>query len=426
MKRFLLKGIINDKGRSLLPIIVVATGTMLTVLLYSWLTGVMGESIRVNANFNTGELKVMTLAYSKDSDQFPNDLAILDASLLINDLKEFEPTVDWVKRVRFGALADFPDSLGETRGQAPVIGWAIDIFSKESLESQRFNLESSIVNGEMPKRAGEVLISNELATKFNVQPGESFTLFGSTMEGGFAFYNLKVSGTLLFGASGLDRGAIVMDIEDAQRAFGMEDACGEILGFLPDKYLNMDNAERIKVRFNNLYFQQQSTDEFAPVMITLRDQAGMAEMVDYTDAVSSIMVFIFVSAMAIVLWNGGLLGALRRYSEFGIRLAMGESKGHIYRSLLTEALIIGAIGSLIGTIIGFFIVLYINVHGVDMSSMMQNSTMVMPSVVRTAITPTTYYIGFIPGIFSMVLGNALAGLGIYKRQTARLFNELEV
>ncbi|MDP3452557.1 MAG: FtsX-like permease family protein [Bacteroidales bacterium] len=426
MKRFLLKGIINDKGRSLLPIIVVATGTMLTVLLYSWLTGVMGESIRVNANFNTGELKVMTLAYSKDSDQFPNDLAILDASLLINDLKEFEPTVDWVKRVRFGALADFPDSLGETRGQAPVIGWAIDIFSKESLESQRFNLESSIVNGEMPKRAGEVLISNELATKFNVQPGESFTLFGSTMEGGFAFYNLKVSGTLLFGASGLDRGAIVMDIEDAQRAFGMEDACGEILGFLPDKYLNMDNAERIKVRFNNLYSQQQSTDEFAPVMITLRDQAGMAEMVDYTDAVSSIMVFIFVSAMAIVLWNGGLLGALRRYSEFGIRLAMGESKGHIYRSLLTEALIIGAIGSLIGTIIGFFIVLYINVHGVDMSSMMQNSTMVMPSVVRTAITPTTYYIGFIPGIFSMVLGNALAGLGIYKRQTARLFNELEV
>ncbi|MDZ4059187.1 MAG: FtsX-like permease family protein, partial [Bacteroidales bacterium] len=345
----------------------VATGTMLTVLLYSWLTGVMGESIRVNANFNTGELKVMTLAYSKDSDQFPNDLAILDASLLINDLKEFEPTVDWVKRVRFGALADFPDSLGETRGQAPVIGWAIDIFSKESLESQRFNLESSIVNGEMPKRAGEVLISNELATKFNVQPGESFTLFGSTMEGGFAFYNLKVSGTLLFGASGLDRGAIVMDIEDAQRAFGMEDACGEILGFLPDKYLNMDNAERIKVRFNNLYSQQQSTDEFAPVMITLRDQAGMAEMVDYTDAVSSIMVFIFVSAMAIVLWNGGLLGALRRYSEFGIRLAMGESKGHIYRSLLTEALIIGAIGSLIGTIIGFFIVLYINVHGVDMS-----------------------------------------------------------
>ena len=57
---------------------------------------------------------------------------------------------------------------------------------------------------------------------------------------------------------------------------------------------------------------------------------------------------------------------------------------------------------------------------------MQNATMMMPTVVRTHITPTTYYIGFIPGIFSMVLGNALAGIGIYKRQTSRLFNELEV
>ncbi len=426
MKRFLLKGIISDKGRSLLPVIVVATGTMLTVFLYSWLTGIMGDSLRMNANFNTGELKVMTMAYSKDSDQFPNDLAILNASSLISDLKEFEPNADWVQRIRFGALADFPDSLGETRGQAPVTGWALDIFGDKSIEAQRLNLESSIVQGRMPSKEGEVLISDELARRFNVNPGESFTLFGSTMEGGFAFYNLEVAGTVLFGATGLDRGAIVMDIVDAQRAFGMEDACGEILGFLPDKYLNMDEAVKIKERFNTLYSDIQESDEFAPVMITLKDQAGMAEMVDYTDAVSSIMIFIFVSAMAIVLWNGGLLGALRRYSEFGIRLAMGEDKGHIYRTLLIEALIIGTIGSIIGTTIGLAIVLYINVHGVDMSSMMQNSTMVMPSVVRTAITPVTYYIGFIPGIFSILLGNALAGLGIYKRETARLFNELEV
>ncbi len=426
MKRFLLKGIIKDKGRSLLPIIVVATGTMLTVVMYSWLTGIMGDSIRMNANFNTGELKVMTKAYAADAEQFPNDLAILNADTLLVELKEFEPEVDWVKRIRFGALADFPDANGETRGQAPVVGWAIDLFNGESKESARFNLQESIVQGVMPVKAGEVLISDELARRFEVKPGESFTLFGSTMDGGFAFYNLTVSGTLLFGATGLDRGAIVMDIADAQRAFGMKGACSEILGFLPYTYFNSEKAEAIKTIYNQSVDARQSEDEFAPVIITLRDQAGMAEMVDYTDFVSRIMVFIFVSAMAIVLWNGGLLGGLRRYGEFGIRLAMGESKGHIYRTLLFEALLIGSIGSIVGTVIGFLIVLYLNIHGVDMSGMMQNSTMVMPSVVRTAITPTTYYIGFIPGIFSMILGNALAGVGIYKRETARLFNELEV
>jgi putative ABC transport system permease protein len=56
---------------------------------------------------------------------------------------------------------------------------------------------------------------------------------------------------------------------------------------------------------------------------------------------------------------------------------------------------------------------------------MKNSSMLMPSVARAYITPTAYWIGFIPGLFSMVLGNALSGIGIYKRNTATLFKELE-
>ncbi len=432
MKKFLLKGILKDKGRSLLPIIVVATGTMLMVLGYSWMTGIMGDSVKMNANFNTGELKVMTRAYAADAGQFPNDLAILKSDSILNLLRNFEPEVDWVPRIRFGALADFPDSLGETRGQGPVTGWAIELFREGSAESSRFNLQESLVRGVMPRKRTEVLITDELAQRFNASPGESFTLFGSTMDGGFAFYNLTISGTIRFGATGLDRGAVIMDIEDARAAFGMEDASSEILGFLPYKYFNEERATEIKTKFGNrpkevdIFNEEPVDDEFEPVMVTLREQPGMSDMVDYTNAVSKIMIFVFVSAMALVLWNGGLLGGLRRYTEFGIRLAMGESKGHIFRTILFEALLIGTIGSVIGTAVGYAIVLYLNVYGVDMSGMMQNSTMVMPSVVRTAITPVTYYIGFIPGIFSVLLGNALAGIGIYKRETARLFNELEV
>jgi putative ABC transport system permease protein len=67
---------------------------------------------------------------------------------------------------------------------------------------------------------------------------------------------------------------------------------------------------------------------------------------------SGIFVFIFMIAMAIVLWNAGLLGGLRRYGEMGLRMAIGEHKGHIYRSLLSESLVIGIVGSVTGTIVG--------------------------------------------------------------------------
>ena len=52
--------------------------------------------------------------------------------------------------------------------------------------------------------------------------------------------------------------------------------------------------------------------------------------------------------------------------------------------------------------------------------------MMYPSVIRAKITKETYYIGFFPGLFSTVFGTALSGIGIYKRQTAQLFKELEV
>ena len=87
MIRFLFKGIVNDKSRSVLPIIVVSIGVMLSVVMFCWIRGIMGESLRLNAHFNTGHLKVMTRAYAKDADQMPNDMAILGVDNQLKILK---------------------------------------------------------------------------------------------------------------------------------------------------------------------------------------------------------------------------------------------------------------------------------------------------------------------------------------------------
>ncbi len=115
----------------------------------------------------------------------------------------------------------------------------------------------------------------------------------------------------------------------------------------------------------------------------------------------------------------------RRYGEMGLRIAIGEEKRHIYRSLITESLFIGFAGSVVGTAFGLFFASLLT-KGIDIGSMMQNSTMMMQGVMKAKITPDAYYIGFIPGIFATTLGTALAGIGIFKRKTAQLFKELEV
>jgi len=423
MIKFIFKGVLRDKNRSLLPVIVVSIGVFLTILLSGWMKGIFSDMIDINANQTAGHVKIMTRSYAENQSQLPNDLALIGVDTLLLHLRKEYPEMDWVKRIEFGALLDVPDKKGETRAQGPAFGKAIDLISPQSAEVKRLNIRSSIVKGRIPNHGGEALISNEFAKQFNVNVGDKITLFGSTMTGGMMIQSFRVSGTLNFGSSVLDRGAVIIDIKDAQQALDMKDAASEILGYFKDGVYNDKAAKAVKKAFNTKY--SSTNNPYSPEMFTLRDQDSLGQYLDMADHMSSIMVLILILAMSIVLWNAGLLGGLRRYGEFGIRLALGEGKGHIYQTLLYEAILIGLIGTVLGTILGLGASFYLQEYGLDFSSMMKNITMILPHVYRAKVTPELFYIGFFPGLLATTFGNAIAGIAIFRRQTARLFKELE-
>ena len=424
MIQFLLKGILRDKSRSILPIIVVSIGVALTVVLSAYMNGAFGDMIDQNARFETGHVKIMTKAYAKNIAQLPNDLALLEVDELTKSLEKDYPEMQWVNRIRFGGLIDVPDGQGESKGQGPAAGKAINLFDEKSGEAKRMNIEKSLVKGMMPKKNGEAIIGDDFAKKLNVNIGDEVTYFGTTMNGSMTFQNFVVSGTIRFGAAAIDRGVIMVDISDAQRMLDMENGTGELLGFSKLNIYEDEKVEFLASNFNEKYADDK--DEFTPIMMPLRAQNNLGEIIDYSNYMSGIFIFIFVFAMSIVLWNTGLLGGLRRYQEFGIRLALGEAKGTIYRRLIMEAILIGMIGSIVGTLIGLAGAYYLQIVGIDISGYMDNSTMLMPSVLRAKVTFELFFIGFIPGLLAMVFGNMLSGIGIYKRETAQLFKELEV
>ncbi len=422
MIRFLFKGLLRDRQRSLLPVTVVFIGALLTVFLQSWMTGILGDMIDFNAKFSTGHVKVMTKSYWDRVEQTPNDLALVNTPPLIASLEKQYPDVEWVSRIRFGGLIDAPDSTGETRAQGPAAGWGIDLLSPNSLEAERLNIPKSMVSGRIPQRPGEILLSEQFAQNLKVGPGDAVTLVGSTMLGGMSLYNFTVAGTVSFGSNAIDRGAFIADLQDVRMALDMNDAAGEILGYFRTGVFDKELASGM---VSGYMAKADTTDEFAPIMVSLRDQNGLSAMVDYMDYMIGIGIFIFIMAMSIVLWNAGLLGGLRRYGEVGVRLAMGESKGHVYRSLLWESVLIGTAGSVMGTALGLILAFWLQKTGIDISGMMKSSSMMLPSVFRTVVTPATFYVGFVPGLFATVIGTALAGIGIYKRKTAQLFKELQ-
>ncbi len=423
MISFLFKGVIRDRSRSLFPFITVVIGVMLTVFGHSWIKGAQTSFVDSSAKFDTGHVKVMARAYAQSADQMPNDLASIGVAQLLDNLQSDFPGMVWTPRIKFGGLLDVPDEKGETRAQGPAAGLAVDLFSENSIEWDILGLEKALIRGRLPEAPGEIVISEGFAQSLGIRLGEAATLISSTMYGSMAMQNFFVVGTLRFGVAAMDRGAMIADISDIQIALDMQDAAGEILGYFDDYVYRDAKANSIKSAFNSKYTNEN--DEFSPVMETLSDQSGLADLLEMLRMFTGAIIVIFLSVMSIVLWNAGLMGSLRRYGEIGIRLAMGEDKGHLYRSLIGESLLIGFFGSVIGTAIGLGVAYYLQEHGFDIGAMMKNASLMLTNVIRARITPFTLVIGFIPGLGATFLGTAIAGIGVYRRQTSRLMKEMD-
>ncbi len=422
MIKFLLTGLLRDRHRSLVPMIVVALGVMLTVLFHCWITGILGDSVEFNARFSTGHMKVTTGAYAENINQMPNDLALVGSDTLMSSLRDEFPGVEWVERIHLAGLLDVPDANGETFVQGPAVGFGIDMLSGSKAELIRMNIPGSLKKGRLPHKENEILISDEFAGKLKLKPGDKVSLIGSTMYGEMSVSNFIMAGTIVFGSAALDRGTFVADIGDIRKALNMEGATGEILGFFRSGYYDDEQAGRVVEKFNRIH--HVPSDEFSPWMKSLKAQNSMRIFVEYASKMLSVIIFVFLVAMSIVLWNAGLLGGLRRYGEYGMRLAIGEEKNHVYKTMIYESLLIGITGSVLGIIVGMGFAWYLQTYGIELN-IMKNATIMMPTTFRARITPAAWYIGFIPGVFSTLAGTMLSGIGIYKRQTAQLFKELE-
>ncbi len=426
MIRFLTKGLLRDRSRSLFPVLVITLTVTLVIFSIGFMKGTMNSLLLDTAVILTGHEKVVTRAYHEESQLMPNDLALLDVDQLINNLEQDYPEFFWSPRITFAGLLDVPDENGETKEQGPVLALGIDFFSDESREVEIWELERSLVSGRLPENRDDALISSKLADQLNIQAGEQVTFIGSTMDNAFTTYNFTITGTFNLRKGQTDKQMMLVDLSGARAALDMDNAASAIFGFAHSLYYDDEAAVELRSKYNETH--SDSLDIFSPFMLALRDGNQMGSMVDISNAMMAIMGGIFLVVVMVVLWNMGLMSGLRRYGEVGLRLALGESKGQVYRSMISEAVIIGLAGTAMGTGIGLALTYYVQENGIDYTKgieALSSSSMVMPNIFYAQVTPDLFYIGFIPGVLATVLGTMLAGLAVYKREMAQLFKELE-
>ncbi len=205
MIRWLIKGMLRDRTRSLFPFIVVTVGVALVIVLVGFMDGVIMGMMDSTAHLDTGHLRVVNKPFYDEEHLNPMDRALGSQKVTGDWLRaNSDPEIVWSPRIRWGAIMDVPDERGETRSQTPVMGIALDLLSQDSLELKRLNLAESLTRGRLPNKRGEILVGYQLAQTLALELNRPVTLIGQTFDGGMATDNFTVVGFVRFGIFAMD------------------------------------------------------------------------------------------------------------------------------------------------------------------------------------------------------------------------------
>ena len=431
MITFLFKGILRDKSRFLFPFLIVTIGVALVISLVGFMEGTMMGMIDNTANLDTGHLRLVNKPFYDEEHLRPLDRSLAAQKETRKWLeKNSSDKVKWYPRIRWGAILDVPDEKGDTVSQTPIVGMALELKNKGSLELKRLRLDESLVGGKFPELKNEMLMGDQLAKTLGIELGREVTLIGQSFDGGLVADNYRVVGLVKFGVSAMDKKMVLIDLSDAQNSFYMEDMITDWLGFMPARF-SLNEYEEIKKNMTQPLSQWIEKPPISwakddrPILLTIRDQQNIGSMTDKFNIIKGFVVGIFTFLMILVLWNAGILNGIHRYGEMGLRLAFGESHWKVIFNLGVEGLFIGILGTITGCLFGGAFAWYLQEVGINMGDSFAQSGLMINDIVRARLTTGAFIQGIVPGVFASVAGNLVASLAIFKRSEANLFRELE-
>ena len=431
MIRWLVRGMLRDRTRSLFPFTVVTVGVALVIVLVGFIDGVLMGMMDMTAYLDTGHLRVVNKPFYDEEHLNPLDRALgsqKETGRWLNDNSNSQ--IEWAPRIRWGAIMDVPDERGETQSQTPVVGMALDLRSPDSPELERLNLAESLTHGRLPNRRGEIIVGYQLAQSLKLELDKPVTLIGRTFDGGLATDNYVVVGFVRFGVFSMDKKMALIDLADAQETFYMPDMVTDWLGYFPTRVSFLDYEKyrsQLDLRLKELVEHAPPgwAHDDIPLALSILDQRNIGSITDTFLVVHKFIIGIFLFLMAVVLWNAGILNGIHRYGEMGLRLALGETHSRLIGTLVAESLAVGVVGSVAGCALGGACTYFLQEVGLNMGDAFAQSGLMLNDVARARLSVDGFVRGVIPGLTASVLGTLVAGLAIFKRSEANLFRELE-
>jgi len=301
------------------------------------------------------------------------------------DLLQIEGVNQVVPRLKFGAMVSHEEKM------VTMMGWGVD-----PAEEIRFTeIDQKIVEGRMIKPGErELVMGAGLMDKIKKKVGDKVTFLYSTAFDAFRGSTYQIVGKIQSNLDLLNDNLFFLPLDQAQEILEMPGEVTELLIITPD----YEQAAGVLPGIEDFLTSNDNTGKYT-LLLWNRDYQ-MIELFAMARTIYN-FIYIFIILLAcFVLINTLIMIVNERTREIGMMSALGLKSQEILYLFAMEGIIIGALGSGIGVIIGGIITKVFSVIGIDFGAAMEgmNADLMFEPVFYTVFSLENLIFAFILGV----------------------------
>ncbi len=366
--------------RTLITLAAVTLSTAILIASYGLMDGLMNHAVSNATNLVVGEVQVHAPGYLADHSIYK---ALTDPELIYKAAQKKDIPAA-LRRYGYGLVAAGTKSAGARF-------WGVE----PALELATFDLAQHLEQGrfltETPNRG--VVLGQKLARSLRAQIGSEIVVVVQAADGSLGNDLYTVKGILKSAGDNIDRNAALIHAVDFEELFVSGERIHEVA--LNSRGISPLELLRALVSTAAPEEEVKSWRQLLP---------EVSDMVNLFDAFIWIFGLIFLLAAGMGVMNTMLMATYERIREFGILKALGATPWRIITDVAAEALVLAAMGTILGTILGLAGSYYLQEVGLDLSIFAGSYSVggvAFDPVWRATISPKIVYI---PVVLMMIIG----------------------
>jgi putative ABC transport system permease protein len=349
-----LLNIIKHAKRSVVVFAAVAVAVLILSLVAGLVRGVVGTFL--SSIVPTAGHVVVSVAASKDAAN-PLDLKYLIADSDGEQAKLHDDRITVVEPViTFGSVVaqETPIDSKTDAKNLFMVGQAVKPDTKFLA-----NIRGGITAGEFLPGGRGVVLSNRAAALLDVKLGDSVYVMFEDRDHATLPKLMPITGLFSSGSDQTDLHTFVVSLDTARDGLDADGMSRELRILIKDPDSARDVASTLAKQLNNASLRVE------PWQVTF---SSILSVLQFVQIIFFVVRVFFVVIAGSVIVNAILMTVFERTREYGTLRAIGFRKRQLSAMIVTEGAILGALGALVGLILGVPFVVVLSHVGLDLGN----------------------------------------------------------